>query len=105
MDERSIRFMERAAIHSKHCAYQWLLYLRKVIHRDKVLLSCDEIDRLMQSNVLDSYQRIMLKLAVDKETPIHEFVVSLNEKASDRRFDRIKTIVEKINNERNESSI
>lgn len=59
----------------------WVRYLNKVIHREEIFLSAEDIDFLLHSPALTSYQRIFLELACQKDTAPWEMTVSLSEPA------------------------
>ena len=63
-----IEYLLNAAQKSKWNLELWVRYLNKVIQRDKILLSKTDIDYLMSSEELTSFQRVFLELALEKET-------------------------------------
>ena len=60
-----IEYLLNAAQKSKWNLELWVRYLNKVIQRDKILLSKTDIDYLMSSEELTSFQRVFLELALE----------------------------------------
>lgn len=71
-------FMLRAARQSKYNARHWFRYLRKVIFDNYSYLTREDVQKLVSSNELTMFQKITLQCAVEKNSPTHEYVVSLN---------------------------
>ena len=74
-----IEYLLNAAQKSKWNLELWVRYLNKVIQRDKILLSKTDIDYLMSSEELTSFQRVFLELALEKETTHWEMTVGMSE--------------------------
>lgn len=83
-------YMIKAAKDSKYNARQWFLYLRKVVTKEKIKLSQQDIIALLSSSELTMYQKITLERAVIIGTPTYKRIISLNEKAKLRHVELLK---------------
>ena len=84
-------FMLNAAQQSRHHARHWFRYLRKVIFEDYTYLTEEDIERLLTSGELTSFQKVSLEFAVQQGSPTHEHVVSLNKPAN---VDEVRRLME-----------
>ena len=83
-------YMINSAKDSKGDERLWLLYLRKVITKEKIKLSKEDINALLSSSELTMYQKATLERAVIVGTPTYKRVISLNEKAKLRYVELLK---------------
>ena len=74
-------YMIRAADHSKYNGSHWFRYLRKVIFENGSKLTAEDLSRLLQSKNLSNFQKVSLKYAMQKGSPTHDYVMSLNRPA------------------------
>lgn len=75
-------FMIDAAKESQHNARHWFRYLRKVIFENYIYLTDEDVKSLLNSTELTAFQKVSLEFAVQKDSPTHEHVVSLNKPAN-----------------------
>ena len=87
-------YIINAAIRSKYNGAHWFRYLRKIIFENESKLTENDLSRLLQSSELSNFQKISLKYAMQKGTPTHEYVLSLNRPA---KLTNIKALMEKYN--------
>ncbi|GAB2026169.1 hypothetical protein [Lactovum odontotermitis] len=73
-------YIIHAAELSKNNASLWFRYLNKVIN-DNSALSPKEIEEILASRELDSFQRVILKLAVEPDNAYHRYVINLSKPA------------------------
>lgn len=85
-------YMIRAADHSKYNGSHWFRYLRKVIFENGSKLSAEDLSRLLQSKNLSNFQKVSLKYAMQKGSPTHDYVMSLNHPA---KLTNIRALMEK----------
>lgn len=64
-------FMINAAKQSRHNARHWFRYLRKVIFEDYTYLTDDDLENLLNSTELTTFQKVTLKCAVQIGSPTH----------------------------------
>lgn len=83
-------FMINAAKQSRHNARHQFRYLRKVIFEDYTYLTDEDIEKLLTSDELTSFQKVSLEFAVQQGSPTHEHVVSLNKPAN---VDEIRQLI------------
>ncbi|WP_096818923.1 hypothetical protein [Lactococcus fujiensis] len=83
----------QAAKKSKWNFELWLRYLNKAIQRDGILLTSQEIDCLLQSEDLTSFQKIFLELAVQEGTTPWEMTVEMSEPA---QFNHLNAILQEF---------
>lgn len=74
-------YMINASKQSRFNASHWFRYLRKVIFEDYSYLTGEDVEKLLTSKELTDFQKVSLKYAIQKHTPTHEYVVSLNKPA------------------------
>ena len=74
-------YMIRAAEHSKYNGAHWFRYLRKVIFENESKLTTHDPERLLASLELSNFQKVSLKHAMQKGSPTHEHILSLNRPA------------------------
>ena len=74
-------YMIKASEQSRFNASHWFRYLRKVIFEDYSYLTEENVEKLLASKELTDFQKVSLKYAIQKHTPTHEYVVSLNKPA------------------------
>ena len=84
-------FMISASKQSRHNARHWFRYLRKVIFEDCTYLTDEDIEKLLTSNELTTFQKVSLEFAVQYGSPTHEHVVSLNKPAN---IDEVRQLLE-----------
>lgn len=77
------KFLIDASIRSKYDFKLWVRYLNKVIQRDKIYLTIDDYQYFNESNIPTTFQKIFLKLAMERGTKPWEIVVSMSEKQND----------------------
>lgn len=87
-------YMINSAKDSKYNSRQWFLYLRKVITKEKIKLSQEDINALLSSSELTMYQKVTLERAVVYGSPTYQRVISLNEKAKLRYVELLKRRIE-----------
>ena len=85
-------YIINAAIRSKYNGAHWFRYLRKIIFENESKLTENDLSRPLQSSELSNFQKISLKYAMQKGTPTHEYVLSLNRPAT---MKNIKALMEK----------
>ena len=85
-------YIINAAIRSKYNGVHWFRYLRKIIFENESKLTENDLSRLLQSSELSNFQKISLKYAMQKGTPTHEHILSLNRPA---KLKNIKALMEK----------
>lgn len=85
-------YIINAAIRSKYNGVHWFRYLRKIIFENESKLTENDLSRLLQSSELSNFQKISLKYAMQKGTPTHEHILSLNRPAT---MKNIKALMEK----------
>lgn len=90
-------YMINSAKDSKGDERLWFLYLRKVITKEKIKLSNEDINALLSSSELTMYQKATLERAVIVGTPIYKRVISLNEKAKLRYVELLKKRIKSRN--------
>ena len=88
-------YMIDAAIRSKYNGSHWFRYLRKVIREDEIMLTAHDLERLLQATELSNFQKISLKYAMQKGSPTHEHILSLNRPA---KLKNINALMEKYRN-------
>lgn len=81
-----------AAKQSRFNASHWFRYLRKIIFENHSYLTDDDVEKLIASTELTNFQKVSLKYAVQKNTPTHEYVISLNRPA---RLTNVQKMLEK----------
>ncbi|HEL0246751.1 TPA: hypothetical protein TUD09_000981 [Streptococcus equi subsp. zooepidemicus] len=74
-------YMINASKQSRFNTSHWFRYLRKVIFEDHSYLTNEDVEKLLTSKELTDFQKVSLKYAIQKNTPTHEYVVSLNKPA------------------------
>lgn len=57
---------------------QWFRYLRKAIFEDYSKITDADLELLLQSDKLNNFQKVSLKLALIKGTPTNDHVISQN---------------------------
>ncbi|MDR2977043.1 MAG: hypothetical protein LBV19_07045 [Streptococcaceae bacterium] len=72
-----IEYIINAAKLSKGSAALWVRYLNKVINENSSL-SQTEVAEILTSKALDSFQRVILKLAVEPDNDYHRYIVNLS---------------------------
>lgn len=87
-------YMISGARDSRYNSRHWFLYLRKVITKEKIKLSKEDIIDLLSSPELTMYQKVTLERAVIVGTPTHQRIISLNEKAKLRYVELLKRRIE-----------
>lgn len=87
-------YVINAARQSKFNASHWFRYLRKVIFEDYSYLTAKDVTKLLMSDELTNFQKVSLKYAMQKGSPTHEHVVSLNQSA---KLTNIRQLMEKYN--------
>ena len=93
-----IKYYEKAAVKAEYDTFLWIRYLNKSIQRDQIWLTKEDINSLLNSNKLLSYQRVFLKLAVEPGTTAWEITVSLSEPA--KRFPHLERVKQKLANDK-----
>lgn len=84
-------FMIDAAKESQHNARHWFRYLRKVIFENYTYLTDEDVKSLLNSTELTAFQKVSLEFAVQKDSPTHEQLVSLNKRAN---VEEVKKLME-----------
>lgn len=82
-----------AAQKSKWNFELWLRYLNKAINRDEISLSKDEIDTLLKSEALTSFQKVFLELAVQEGTTPWQMTVEMSEPA---QFTHLNAVLQEL---------
>lgn len=77
-----VSYMVQGARNSKYHASQWMRYLRKGISEEKVVLTSEEVRRIIDSGELTMFQVITLKRAVQPGTATNKRVAALNQRTS-----------------------
>ena len=95
---KNTNYLEQAAKHSDHDVKHWLRYLRKFTTSIGLSLTLEEINYLMHSDNLNSYQKAILQRAVIPGSPTHKYLLRLNQPASTPIYDAVKNIKNKENN-------
>lgn len=88
-------YIINAAIRSKYNGSHWFRYLRKVIREDEIMLTTHDLERLLHAAELSNFQKVTLKYAMQKGSPTHEHILSLNRPAT---MKNIKALMEKYRN-------
>ena len=88
-------YIINAAIRSKYNGSHWFRYLRKVIREDEIMLTAHDLERLLAAAELSNFQKVSLKYAMQKGSPTHEYILSLNRPAT---MKNIKALMEKYRN-------
>lgn len=84
-------FIINAAKESRYNARHWFRYLRKVIFEGYTYLTDEDIAQLLTSTELTAFQKVSLEFAVQKGSPTHEHVISLNKPA---KIDVVRKLME-----------
>ncbi len=84
-------FMIDAAKESQHNVRHWFRYLRKVIFENYTYLTDEDVKSLLNSTELTAFQKVSLEFAVQKDSPTHEHLVSLNKRAN---VEEVKKLME-----------
>jgi uncharacterized protein YwgA len=82
-------YMISAAQESKDNARQWFRYLRKVIFPDTSKLTDEDLSKLLNTPELSDFQKVTLKLAMNKATGTHQYVISLNQKRKVKSLEQL----------------
>ena len=69
---------------------QWFRYVSKIVHDGKSMLSNNEVDEIIESGELTTYQIVTLKHAITPGTATNEYVKKMNRMASTPMVDAIK---------------
>ena len=85
-------YMINASKQSRFNASHWFRYLRKVIFEDYSYLTDEDVEKLLNSNELTQFQKVSLKYAVQKHSPTHQYVISLNKPA---KLTNVQKLMEK----------
>lgn len=85
-------YMINASKQSRFNTSHWFRYLRKVIFEDHSYLTNEDVEKLLTSKELTDFQKVSLKYAIQKNTPTHEYVVSLNKPA---KLTNVQKLMEK----------
>lgn len=88
-------YIINAAIRSKYNGTHWFRYLRKVIREDEIMLTTHDFEQLLQAAELSNFQKVSLKHAMQKGSPTHEHILSLNRPA---KLKNINALMEKYHN-------
>ena len=78
-DQSSIQFFLEGAKHSRDNAAHWFRYLRKIVSGGKIILSQEDLSRLLSSEELSCFQKVTLRRAMTQGTPTYQYVMGLNE--------------------------
>jgi len=87
-------YLESAARQSKCDAKLWSRYLSKVIFAEGSYLTDDDINQLLESRELTTFQKVSLTEAFKEGTPTHDHVVSLTQPAKLTALAKVKAMVE-----------
>ena len=87
--EPKVRYLLRAAIHSKYNAKHWARYLRKEIVNGETKILPEEVDWLMERKELSAFQKIFLKRTMIKGTPTYQYVKELNEPVKKEKLEHL----------------
>jgi len=81
----------KASEHSRYNTSHWFRYLRKEFDTiDKMRLTNEDINALLQSDKLTMFQKVSLKQAANPDSVTSSYISSLNKKASTTMVDRLK---------------
>ena len=69
-----------AAQHSKYNAAHWFRYLRKIIDKNSIDLTQEQINYLYNCDELTPFQRVSLKTAFKNDTITQKHLIRLNQR-------------------------
>lgn len=87
-------YMINGAQDSRYNSRHWFLYLRKVITKEKIKLSEQDVTALLSSSELTMYQKVTLERAVIVGTSTYQRVISLDQKAKLRYVELLRRRIE-----------
>lgn len=82
-------FMINAAKDSRYKAKPWFQYLSEVTFETYTYLTDEDIEKLLNSTELTTFQKVTLKCAVQIGSPTHAHVVSLGKLAKDNEVRKL----------------
>ncbi|CAM3181212.1 hypothetical protein GHI93_09935 [Lactococcus hircilactis] len=71
----------------------WMRYLNKAIQRDQNSLSSRDLEILLKSDVLTSFQKVFLELACEKGTTPWQMTVEMSEPS---HFNHLNAIINEL---------
>ena len=86
-----INYFITGANESKGNAKHWFRYLRKMIKNDKIIISNNDINELLNSNELSMFQKITLERVILTYSPTFKYVSSLNKPAKLNYYNTLRS--------------